>query len=151
MKSLLLVGMLFLAGCCCVADEDVMTVLPEPVAAPVAQAVERDFIIYFAFDKSDLTDASQAVVDEIAAYTQDLDGASVSLRGHTDSSGSNDYNAGLSERRAGSVSGALADKGVGYVGSSWAGESELAVPTEDGVREPLNRRVNVRVGGTPTS
>jgi len=150
MKSLLLVGMLFLAGCCCVADEEVMTVLPEP--APVAaESVERDFIIYFAFDKSDLTDASQAVVDEIASYTQGLDDASVSLRGHTDSSGSNDYNAGLSERRANSVSSALASKGVGYVGSSWAGESELAVPTEDGVREPLNRRVNVRVGGTPTS
>ncbi|TNE40717.1 MAG: OmpA family protein [Alphaproteobacteria bacterium] len=144
MKSFpLLLSVFILAGCCSSAPAP----MPAPAPAPVAETTSRDFVIYFGFDRSDLTDAARATVDAIAEYASGMDGSSVSLRGHTDSSGTSAYNQGLSQRRANSVASALAAAGVGSVSSSWAGESELAVETGDGVREPLNRRVNVRVDG----
>ena len=51
----------------------------------------------------------------------------------------------LSERRATTVAAALSERGVGGVSSSWLGETDPAVPTGNGVREPLNRRVTVTV------
>jgi len=67
--------------------------------------------------------------------------------GHTDSSGSPKYNQGLSERRGKAVADALVTSGVAQstVQVDWKGESQLAVPTGDGVKEPLNRRATISV------
>ena len=67
--------------------------------------------------------------------------------GHTDTSGSNQYNQGLSERRAGVVRDALVARGIaaGSITAQAHGESDLAQPTRDGVREPLNRRTAVTI------
>ncbi|NBG96769.1 OmpA family protein [Pyruvatibacter mobilis] len=86
-----------------------------------------------------------AVIDEVAAYTKEFNNPTVNVVGHTDTSGSVAYNQGLSQRRANAVANALASQGVtvGNVGA--VGESEPAVPTGDGVREPLNRRAVIEV------
>jgi outer membrane protein OmpA-like peptidoglycan-associated protein len=65
-----------------------------------------------------------------------------SVTGHTDTSGAVEYNLALSLRRANSVKDALVARGVpdGNVSVAGRGESELAVPTGDGVREQANRR-----------
>jgi outer membrane autotransporter protein len=59
---------------------------------------------------------------------------------------------GLSERRANVVQGALTAGGIAsaIIQSEWRGETDLAVQTPDGVREPLNRRtaVTIRVGAS---
>jgi OOP family OmpA-OmpF porin len=67
--------------------------------------------------------------------------------GHTDTSGSTAYNAGLSERRAGVVRDALVARGIatGSIRSEARGETDLARATRDGVREPLNRRTAVTI------
>ena len=67
--------------------------------------------------------------------------------GHTDTSGSPQYNQGLSERRAGVVRDALVARGIGagQITTAARGESELARATRDGVREPLNRRTAVTI------
>ncbi|PCJ68438.1 MAG: hypothetical protein COA62_14825 [Rhodobiaceae bacterium] len=98
--------------------------------------------IYFGFNKSNLTAAAQSVVDEIA---NTVGSRSVSVIGHTDTSGSSAYNSGLGQRRANSVSSALQARGAGVSSSATSGESSLAVSTGDGVREPLNRRAVVSV------
>lgn len=140
MKSIpLLLSVFILAGCC--------TSAPAPVApapAPVAQAEPFDAVIYFNFDRSDLTGAAQAVINEIVSHVNS-NGGSVSLEGHTDTSGSGAYNQGLSERRISSVASALASAGVSVGYTSAKGETDLAKETADGVREPLNRRVEVSV------
>ncbi len=108
-------------------------------------AAEQDFVIYFGFDKFNLTSAAMAVIDEVANYVKEFNNPSVSVVGHTDTSGSVAYNQGLSQRRANAVANALSAQGVevGDVGAR--GESEPAVPTGDGVREPLNRRAVIEV------
>ena len=70
------------------------------------------------------------------------------LAGHTDTSGSTQYNMGLAQRRNSSVRDYLSARGIpdGRISSEAFGESQLRVPTADGVRELQNRRVEVTYG-----
>ena len=74
--------------------------------------------------------------------------AQIMLAGYTDTSGSANYNQGLSQRRADSVKAYLAGKGIpdGVMTTQAFGETRLLVQTADGVREPQNRRVEITFG-----
>ncbi len=128
----------------CVKPEDARALLDEALAAcgPKGPA---NFTVYFGFDKSNLTDEARAVVDEVVAAVQSMGATALSVVGHTDTVGSVEYNQGLSERRAHTVAGALAERGIPEGAMTLAGRSELelAVPTADNVKEPLNRRVEI--------
>jgi outer membrane protein OmpA-like peptidoglycan-associated protein len=71
----------------------------------------------------------------------------VRVIGHTDTSGSQDYNDDLSQRRANVVRDALDAGGVdgSIITTEARGETDLARSTPDGVREPLNRRAAVTI------
>ena len=118
-----------------------------PAPPPAAQA--REFVVYFPFDQSVLTSDAQAIVQQAAQAAQQGP-ASIAVTGHTDTSGSQAYNLRLSERRAKAVADALGSLGVptAQMTVSWVGKTDLAVPTPDGVKEPLNRRATITL--TPT-
>jgi opacity protein-like surface antigen len=126
--------------------------LPPVEAEPVQQvcsALNQQFVVYFEWDRSDLTSQAAAVIDQavanIAAGTG-CSAGSVTIVGHTDTSGGNAYNEALSVRRADIVAAALADRGItAAIDKAGKGESELAKETNDGVREPLNRRSEVTI------
>jgi outer membrane protein OmpA-like peptidoglycan-associated protein len=124
---------------------------PAPPAPPPPPSAAKTFIVFFNFDRSDLTPEAQAVVAEAAAAYQA--GSSVNLavqvRGHTDTVGSAAYNLPLSERRAASVKSSLVANGVpdSAVSTSGAGFSEPLVPTGPGVKEPQNRRATIDLTG----
>jgi len=101
-------------------------------------------VVYFPFDPSTLTADAQAVVQQAAQAAQQTP-VSISVVGHTDTSGSVPYNLRLSERRAKAVADALVGLGVtqSRLNVSWVGKTDLAVPTPDGVKEPLNRRATI--------
>lgn len=67
------------------------------------------------------------------------------VTGYTDTSGSNSYNDGLSMRRAQNVAAALGQGGIPAEAMSVTGlgETQLKIETADGVREPMNRRVEI--------
>ncbi len=133
-RVLLVCAPMFLLGAC-VCNEEV--VAPAPAApAPVAAAPTT---IYFEWDKSDLTADAQAVVDQIAREGK----GPYAVVGNTDTSGSNDYNDALGQRRADTVANALKAQNASVCSASTQGETNLAVATGDGVREPLNRRATV--------
>lgn len=114
---------------------------------PVAMLPSQEFTIYFAFDSSELSPAAQDTVTAIASAYGARSGDDMNIVGHTDTSGSNDYNLALSQRRADAVARALAGEGVsqGVMDEAAVGEVAPAVQTGDGVREPLNRRVVVTI------
>ena len=128
----------------CVKPEDARALLDEALAAcgPKGPA---NFVVYFGFDKYNLTDEARAVVDEVVAAVQSMGATALSVVGHTDTVASVEYNQGLSERRAHTVADALAERGIPQGAMTLAGRSELelAVPTADNVKEPLNRRVEI--------
>jgi outer membrane protein OmpA-like peptidoglycan-associated protein len=69
----------------------------------------------------------------------------IEVNGYTDRSGSDQYNQGLSVRRANAVAAELLRRGVprNEIATRGFGESNPLVPTADGVREPQNRRVEI--------
>jgi OOP family OmpA-OmpF porin len=69
------------------------------------------------------------------------------VEGHTDTSGTHEHNQALSDARARAVADVLAREGVerDRIRTEGMGEAGLAVQTGDGVREPRNRRVVVRL------
>jgi outer membrane protein OmpA-like peptidoglycan-associated protein len=69
----------------------------------------------------------------------------ITIVGHTDTSGSAAYNQRLSVRRANVVEETLVAMGARReaISVSGVGESDLAVQTGDGVKEPKNRRAVV--------
>ena len=104
-----------------------------------------DMVVYFGFNRSDLTAAADAVIQDIASGVGMSD--AVSVVGHTDTVGSFAYNQQLSERRATTVANRLVELGVGGGQIQTAGRSFSmpAVDTGPNVREPLNRRVEITV------
>ena len=124
-------------------------VVVPPVSTPPEPVSEgpREFIVFFGFNKSNLTAQAQQVVAEAASAAKKYGSASIKLVGHADRSGSDGYNVRLSQRRADAVKGALISQGVpgSSISTSAKGESDPLVPTADGVREPQNRRVHINL------
>jgi len=94
-----------------------------------------------------LTPEAQTVVQEAAQYANAGNATQVVVVGHADTSGPAAYNVRLSEKRAKAVADAMVGLGVdaAKLAVDWRGESEPAVATGDGVKEPLNRRATIDV------
>ena len=121
---------------------------PPPPPPPVVQCNTGPYIVFFDWDRSDITAEAATVLDNAVSSYRNCGNASVMLAGHTDRSGSAQYNMGLAQRRNASVRDYLTGRGVpgGRISSEAFGESQPRVPTADGVREPQNRRVEITYG-----
>jgi len=87
------------------------------------------------------------VVQAASQYANDGHATRIVVVGHTDTSGGVAYNLRLSERRAKAVADAMVGLGVpaSVMNVDWKGKTDLAVPTADGVKEPLNRRSTISI------
>ncbi len=105
--------------------------------------------VLFGFDKSNLTPAGKAALDDVAAQIKASPGDEMlTIVGHTDPIGSDKYNQGLSERRAHAVASYLSSKGVSSsrMNVVGRGESELVVQCKgrDIACNAPNRRVEIK-------
>ncbi len=125
------------------ADEEPLP--PPPPAPPPPPPMAKQFIIFFGFNKCNITSEADAVLNEAASAAKSGGGASVRIVGHTDTSGSNAYNQKLSECRADATKSNLVNKGIseGSISTSGKGETELMFQTGDRVKEPQNRRATI--------
>jgi outer membrane protein OmpA-like peptidoglycan-associated protein len=114
------------------------------VAAP-APAPARTFLVFFDWNRADLTQRARQIIGEAAQARSTQQVTRIEVNGHTDTSGSARYNQGLSERRAAAVAAELVRLGVprGEIVTRGFGQNQLLVPTADNVREPQNRRVEI--------
>ena len=124
---------------------------PAPVEAPPPPAPvceKGPYIVFFDWDKSDITPEAASILDSAAAAYGNCANVPVMLAGYADRSGGNTYNQGLSERRNAAVTSYLTGRGVpsGAITSQGFGETNNRVPTADGVRELQNRRVEITYG-----
>jgi OOP family OmpA-OmpF porin len=117
---------------------------PAPMAAP-APAPARSYLVFFDWDKATLTPRAQQIIAEAAANSTKVTYTQIQVNGYTDTSGTPQYNRGLSIRRAQTVAAELVKDGVpkGAIAIQGFGETHLLVPTGPGVREPQNRRVEI--------
>ena len=124
--------------------------VPPPVVAPAAP---KSYLVFFDFNKSDLTSQATAIVDQAAKNAGPAKVTKLEVTGHTDTVGSDAYNMRLSRRRAESVAAQLEKDGIpsSEIEIVAKGKRDLLVPTKDGVKEPQNRRVQIVYEGGPTS
>ena len=125
-------------------DEEPMAAAAPPPAAPPAPPPAH-FVIFFGYNKCNVTAEADSVLTEAAAAAKTRGSASVTIVGHTDTSGSAAYNQKLSQCRADAAASNLEGKGVprSAISASGKGETELMVQTGDGVKEPQNRRATI--------
>jgi outer membrane protein OmpA-like peptidoglycan-associated protein len=122
---------------------------PPPVMAPVPVAPQaqaaRSYLVFFDWDRADLTDRARQIISEAAQATTRVQVTRIEVSGHTDASGTPRYNQGLSVRRAQNVAAELVRLGVPReaITTQGFGQSRPLVPTAAGVREPQNRRVEI--------
>jgi outer membrane protein OmpA-like peptidoglycan-associated protein len=121
-------------------------VQPPPPPPPLTPPPSL-FIVYFDFDKAALTPEGLQVVQEAADTFRQRGSATIQVAGYTDLTGTQEYNMGLSKRRADAVRAQLVQDGVpdSVISASWYGMEDPAVPTPLGVREAKNRRVEIRL------
>lgn len=121
---------------------------PPPPAAEPPVCSPGPFIVFFEWDKSDITPEAASILDNAVTQYQSCGNAQVMVAGFTDTSGSAQYNVGLSQRRADAVKAYLTSHAIpdGVVSTQAYGETRLRVQTADGVREVQNRRVEITYG-----
>ena len=103
--------------------------------------------IHFDFDKATLKPEALTVLNQAAALLQKHERVVVEVAGHTDSKGSEEYNQGLSERRAIAVKDYLNSKGVkaSRLSSRGYGESRPVASNDTDEGRAENRRVELIV------
>ena len=117
---------------------------PALAAMPVAPA---SYTIYFDSGSDEFDEAAKAAVARLLEDLRARPAPEVTVIGHTDRVGSDADNDALSLQRAQSVRERLVAMGLdpAHVDVAGRGAREPLVPTEAGVDEPRNRRVEVSV------
>ncbi|MDE2574929.1 MAG: OmpA family protein, partial [Rhodospirillales bacterium] len=125
----------------------VIGVAPPPPPPPVAQppAPARTYLVFFDWDKADLTARARQIISEAAQASTHVAVTKIEVNGYADRTGTAAYNQKLSLRRADNVAAELVRDGVAKsaIMVQAFGDTHPLVPTGPGVREPQNRRVEI--------
>ena len=122
---------------------------PQPTSTVTAEICRQPIAgtVFFEFDSAVPPGDANQTIAFIANNMRPCGWAGLVVTGHTDRSGSDQYNDSLSARRANAVAGLLSGAGIGggLLTVAGRGEAEPRVPTPDGERNPTNRRVEITV------
>ena len=118
---------------------------PEPVAKVELREVDERAL--FAFDSAELTGDGEAAMDDLFSQLEEFQGVTaVSVIGHTDSTGPEEYNLSLSEQRAATVAALLQERYPdATVEVEGRGESDPIATNETAEGRQSNRRVEIEV------
>lgn len=128
-----------------VAEAVTEVVAPAAVAAEPPPPAPKTYTLYFDFDKSNIrSDAAQTLSEAVTEITSRKP-SMVTVSGHADKAGPDEYNDRLSERRTDAVSDALTAAGIEIkvIKEQSFGEHRPAVETPDGQPKQENRRVTI--------
>jgi len=105
-----------------------------------------DMLINFDLDSANLTSQAKQNLEEFAKalHNDQLASARFVVEGYTDGRGTEQYNIGLSERRAEAVTSFLFERGVGRDKVTAVGKGE-ADPRVPDLMDPVNRRVEMKI------
>jgi OOP family OmpA-OmpF porin len=128
------------------ADAPMMEQFPQPLtmidSAEPLNIQEALYLVFFDFDSSTVNSGGMDVLNTVVSEIQSRQLAGIDVVGHTDTSGSQTYNQDLAMMRANAVKAKLVSMGIPstMITTSGRGENDLLVQTQDGIREPANRR-----------
>lgn len=103
--------------------------------------------ITFAYDSATVQPQFQRTLDQVADTLAQYNQTYVDVYGHTDSTGSDAYNQGLSERRARAVADYLAGHGVqaARIGTRGFGKTQPIASNDTDAGRAANRRVEIKI------
>ena len=132
--------------------------LQRQIDALQAKPTDRGLIVtlgdvLFDTGKASLKAGATSNLNKLVAFLNEYSDRTVLIEGYTDSVGSEDYNQGLSERRADSVKSYLAGQGIGSIRLSAAGkgESDPVASNDSAAGRQQNRRVEVIISNPPAA
>ncbi|WDP91364.1 MAG: OmpA family protein [Desulfobacter sp.] len=101
--------------------------------------------VLFDYDKSVIKPVAYPLLDEVAGILKKNPAMSIELQGHTDNIGSEEYNMGLSMRRANAVAKYLVDKGIlrNRMATTGFGFTKPVALNGTDFGRSLNRRVEI--------
>lgn len=107
----------------------------------------QESVVNFSFDSSNLTPSSEENLAKLAKVLKEQPNTNISIYGHTDSKGSDDYNLKLSERRANSVVNYLNSLGISIsrITPKGMGETEPIATNDTPEGRAKNRRVEFAI------
>jgi len=152
-STLALVALLLTQGGCSTLKDMVKKVsesLPD-VDVTKVEETERGLVLtfdnelLFKFDSDEILPEQKDNLDKIAEFLEKKSERDVSIEGHADSTGEDDYNLDLSERRAKAVRSALIERGIpeSRIEAVGFGETRPIVSNETAEGQRRNRRVEV--------
>ncbi|ELR72788.1 outer membrane protein [Fulvivirga imtechensis AK7] len=103
--------------------------------------------VFFEFDKASLKQESFPELNRVAGLLKERKGLNIIISGHTDSTGPEAYNLGLSERRARSVRDYLVKQGAddARLAIKYFGETKPTAPNTTAEGRRKNRRVEFQI------
>ncbi len=116
-------------------------------AIAIQPILPKQYNLYFISGEAQLTSESKSMLPQIIAEIKVRPTVDISIIGHTDRVGTNEYNYKLSYERAKLMYDILVSEGLpaGSIDVTSHGEENPLIPTADDVPEPKNRRVEVTV------
>ncbi len=128
-----------------VSDQSVAGVSITPKST-ATQAVLANAVVYFDYDKSNLTAKSIQALKGVSDLMKRNQKISISIEGHADERGTREYNLALGQRRAESVASYLIANGVNrnrLITKSYGEERPLSLGSND-TAWSKNRRVEIK-------
>lgn len=118
---------------------------PVVPAVPAPQVAARVYLVFFDFDRADLTPRARDIVAEAVRNSARIQHTRIEVSGNADRAGDPAYNQRLSVARAEAVAVEMGRWGVprAIMDIHGYGDTRPLVPTAAGVREPQNRRVEI--------
>ncbi len=109
--------------------------------------------VLFGSGRAELKAGSAGNLNKLVVFLNTYPDRTAVIQGYTDSLGSEDYNQGLSERRADSVKSYLAEQGISSIrlSASGKGESDPVADNGSASGRQQNRRVEVIISNPPAA
>lgn len=126
--------------------EEIAKEVPDAKVERVGEGIVVEFNskVLFGFDRSDLSSTAIRNLDDLTKVLNKYPDTNIEIQGHTDNTGTDDYNQGLSERRAGSVASYLRSNGIpsARITTLGFGENAPKYTNESESGQSMNRRVD---------
>jgi outer membrane protein OmpA-like peptidoglycan-associated protein len=126
--------------------EEIKNEVPGAKVERVGEGIVVEFNnqVLFGFDRSDLGEQSKGSLNELITILNKYPDTNIEIQGHTDNSGTDSYNQGLSERRATAVAAYLRSNGItsSRVSTKGFGETAPKYSNDSENGQAQNRRVD---------
>lgn len=129
--------------------EELKQAIPDATVERVGEGINLTFNsgLLFKLNSAELSADAKTELDKFGGILSKYEDTQILLEGHTDDTGSDDYNMKLSERRAEAVSSYLVSHNLpaSRLKTKWYGESQPKFPNDSEVNREKNRRVEIAI------